>query len=303
MSGTTGRPAPAPDNDTARGLLAAAAAYGLWGFLPLYFRLLKGVDPVEIVTQRVIWSLILLTALMAMQSALPGFLAVIRNRKLMRPLAVSAVMIAINWLVYVWAVNNGHVVAASLGYFLNPLVNILLGFLVLKERLRRGQTVAIVIAAIGVGILATAALDTLWISLALALSFAFYGLVRKLTPVPAVAGLGAETLVLVLPAIAYLVWLNGAGGMSFGKEAGTTALMVLAGGLTSLPLILFAMAARRLPMATLGVLQYIAPILQFLSGVVIFGETLNRGQLISFALIWVGLILFTLDAWRASRRA
>lgn len=283
-------------------MLAAVCAYGMWGLLPLFFHLLHRVDPVEIVTQRVIWSLVLILTLMAARRALASMFLLLRDRRLALPLAASAVMIAVNWLVYVWAVNAGHVVACSLGYFLNPLVSVGLGIVVLKERLRRGQMIAIGIAAAGVAILAAAALTTLWISLALAISFALYGLIRKLTPVAPMAGLGIETLLLFPPAIAYLVWLSGHGGISFGQDMGTTALLVLAGGITTVPLVLFATAAQRLPMATLGLLQYLAPTLQFLCGVVLLGETLGTGQMASFGLIWLGLILFASDSYAAARQ-
>ncbi|WP_298398872.1 EamA family transporter RarD [Sphingobium sp.] len=282
--------------------MAAVGAYGLWGLLPLFFRLLHHVDPVEIVTQRVLWSLLLILALLALRNGLPPFLAALRNRRLLLPLAGSALMIGINWLTYVWAVNSGHVVAASLGYFLNPLVNVMLGVLVLKERLRRPQMLAIGVASIGVAILAASALTTLWISLALAFSFAFYALLRKLTPVAPMTGLGVETLLLTPLAIAYLVWELGHGGVGFGQDASTTALLVVSGAVTTVPLVLFAIAAHRLPMATLGLLQYLAPTLQFLTGVWLFGETLSIGQMASFGLIWLGLVLFATDGIATARR-
>ncbi|CCW19748.1 Protein rarD [Sphingobium indicum BiD32] len=248
------------------------------------------------------WSLLLIVTLLAARRGLAPLIAALRERRLIMPLAASALMIAINWLTYVWAVNHGHVVATSLGYFLNPLVNVALGVLVLKERLRRPQMLAIGVAAVGVTILAAAALTTLWISLTLAFSFAFYGLLRKLTPVAPMTGLGVETLLLTPPSIAYLIWEAGHGGVSFGQDAGTTALLVISGALTTVPLVLFAMAAQRLPMATLGILQYLAPMLQFFCGVVLFGETLSHGQMISFGLIWIALILFATDGVRMARR-
>lgn len=283
------------------GLLAAVCAYGLWGLLPIFFRLLHTIDPVEIVTQRILWSLLLITGLLAARSAFGPLVATLRDRRLVVPLAASALMIAVNWLTYVWAINNGHVVAASLGYFLNPLVNVAMGVLVLKERLRRGQMTAIALAAIGVIILAAAALTTLWISLTLAFTFAFYGLLRKVTPVAPMTGLGVETLLLAPPAIAYLVWEAGHGGIGFGRDATTTALLIVSGAVTTVPLVLFATAARRLPMATLGLLQYLAPTLQFLCGIVLFGEKLSHGQMLSFGLIWIGLILFASDSLSAAR--
>ncbi|WP_368389811.1 EamA family transporter RarD [Sphingobium sp. AS12] len=282
--------------------MAAIVAYTAWGLLPIFFRLVHHVDPIEIVTQRVLWSLLLILILLVARRGLAPLISALRERRLIVPLAASALMIAINWLTYVWAVNDGHVVATSLGYFLNPLVNVALGVLVLKEKLRRSQMLAIGVAAVGVAILAAAALTTLWISLTLAISFAFYGLLRKITPVAPMTGLGVETLLLTLPAIAYLIWEAGHGGVSFGQDAGTTALLVISGALTTVPLVLFAMAAQRLPMATLGILQYLAPMLQFFCGVVLFGETLSQGQMLSFGLIWIALILFATDGVRMARR-
>ncbi|WP_275402212.1 EamA family transporter RarD [Sphingobium terrigena] len=282
--------------------MAAIVAYTAWGLLPLFFRLVHHVDPIEIVTQRVLWSLLLIVTLLAARRGLAPLMTALRERRLIVPLAASALMIAINWLTYVWAVNEGHVIATSLGYFLNPLVNVALGVLVLKEKLRRPQMLAIGVAAVGVAILAAAALTTLWISLTLAISFAFYGLLRKITPVAPMTGLGVETLLLTPPAIAYLIWEAGHGGVSFGQDAGTTALLVISGAVTTVPLVLFAMAAQRLPMATLGILQYLAPMLQFFCGVVLLGETLSQGQMLSFGLIWIALILFATDGVRMARR-
>jgi chloramphenicol-sensitive protein RarD len=283
-------------------LLAALGAYGLWGLLPLFFRLLHHVDPVEIVTQRILWSLLLILGILAVRKGMPAFFVALRNRKLVLPLAGSAIMIGLNWLTYVWAVNEGHVVAASLGYFLNPLVNVTLGVLVLKEKLRRPQMLAIAVASIGVAILAASALTTLWISLSLAFTFAFYALLRKLTPVAPMTGLGVETALLTPLAIAYLLWELSHGGTGFGQDAPTTALLIISGAVTTVPLVLFAIAAQRLPMSTLGLMQYLAPTLQFLSGVLLFGEKLSDGQMASFGLIWVGLIFFASDGIATARR-
>ena len=278
------------------------AAYGLWGLLPIFFKLLHAVTPVEVVAQRVIWSLVLIIGVLAARRNLAALGAALRDRRIVLPLAASALFIGFNWLVYVWSVNNGHVIAASLGYFLNPLVNVALGVLVLKERLRRGQAIAITIAAVGVAIMAATALTTLWISVGLAVSFALYGLVRKLTPVAPMVGLGAETLLLAPLALAYLLWLWGHGGISFGQDSCTSSLLIFSGALTTVPLILFAMAAQRLPLTTLGLIQYLAPTLQFLCGVLLYGEKLTQGQMISFALIWLGLILFATDSLAAARK-
>ncbi|MFZ2995494.1 EamA family transporter RarD [Sphingobium sp.] len=284
------------------GLLAGCAAYGLWGLLPIFFRLLHHVDPAEIVTQRIIWSLLLILMLLAVRRSLTPLWTAVRDKRLVLPLAGSAALIALNWLTYVWAVNDGHVVAASLGYFLNPLVVVALGVVVLKEKLRRGQIAAIGIAAIGVVILAISALTTLWISLTLAFTFAFYGLLRKVTPVAPMVGLGVETLLLAPFAIAYLAWLSMQGGVSFGQDGATTALLVICGVVTTIPLVLFATAAQRLPMSMLGLMQYLAPTLQFLCGILLFGERLTTGQMASFGLIWTGLILFVADSLATARR-
>lgn len=292
----------ATDRHTRNGLIAAFVAYSLWGLLPIFFGFLHSVDAGEVVTQRIIWSLLLILGLLAARSGLRPMIAALGNRRLVLPLAGSATMIGLNWLTYVWAVNHGHVLAASLGYFLNPLIVVALGVVVLKEKLRWGQMLAIGFAAIGVVILAASALNSLWISLSLAFSFAFYGLLRKVTPIAPMVGLGVETLLLTPVAIAYLLWLSAKGSISFGQDSMTTTLLVLSGVVTTLPLVLFATAAQRLPMATLGLMQYLAPTLQLLCGVLFFGETLTRGQTASFGLIWIGLILFVTDGVATARR-
>ena len=283
-------------------LFAAAAAYGIWGLLPIYFKLLHHVNAVEIVCQRILWSLLLILALLLARRTIGEMGPILRNRRLLLALSGSAFMIGTNWLTYVWAVNAGHVIAASLGYFLNPLVIVGLGMLLLRERLRRGQLVAVGIAALGGLIMAATALTTLWISIALAFSFAFYALIRKLVPVAPLVGLGVETLLLTPPATAYLFWLSMHGGSSFGQDMPTTILLIASGAATTAPLVLFATAAHRLPMATLGLLQYLAPSMQFLCGILLFGEKLTMGQMTSFGLIWLSLILFVADGLIVARR-
>jgi len=217
-------------------------------------------------------------------------------------MAVSATLIAINWLVYIWSVNHDHVVAASLGYFLNPLVNVALGMIFLQERLTRAQTVAVALAGIGVAIMAFSAPAALWISLTLAFSFGFYGLVRKIAPVGSLEGLATETLLLTPAMVAWLIWLWASGGSGFGRDHGIDALLVASGVATSVPLLLFASAARRLSYGTLGLLQYLAPSIQFALGVFLFGEPLTTPMLICFALIWTGLAIFTVSALATHRR-
>lgn len=289
--------------DSRKGVAAALIAYGIWGLLPIFFGLLHHVNPVEVVAQRILWSMLLIGGLFVLRSDLSTLWAVLRNRRAMLALSASAAFIGINWLTYVWAVQSGHVLGASLGYFLNPLVNVVLGVFVLGEKLRRGQLIAVLVAAAGVALMATAALDTLWVSVLLAISFALYGLVRKVTPVPAMAGLGAETMILTPLALFWMIALAPAGSLAFGQDSGTTALLVTTGLVTTVPLVLFAVAAQRLPLATLGLMQFLAPTLQFVAGIYFFGETLNRGQMVSFGLIWIGLILFAADSFTANRQS
>lgn len=270
--------------------------------LPIFFKLLHEVAPLEVVAQRIVWSLVLILGVLIVRGRVSPLIATLRDRRLLIALTASALLICINWLTYVWAVNDGHVIAASLGYFLNPLVNVALGVLILKERLRRKQAAAIAVAALGVAIMAGAAITTLWISVVLAMSFAFYGLVRKLVPVAPMVGLGAETVILAPLAIGGLFWLSAHGGADFGQDGMTTGLLIFSGALTTVPLVLFAMAAQRLPMTTLGLMQYLAPTLQFLCGIFLFGEKLTHGQMLSFALIWLGLILFAADSLAAAQR-
>ncbi|MCW2403524.1 chloramphenicol-sensitive protein RarD [Sphingobium sp. B1D7B] len=283
------------------GLLAGVGAYAIWGLMPLYFKLLGHVSPFEIVAHRVIWSVAFLAIVLAAMLQYRAFVAIFSQPRILAALALSAVLIGINWLVYIWAVDTDHVVAASLGYFLNPLVNVLLGTLVLKEVLRRRQAVAIGIAAAGVALLAIGEWQTLWISLALAISFAFYGLVRKLTPVPSTSGLAVETLVLCAPALALVSFYAAQGTLAFGEDRWVTLGLIGTGALTSIPLILFAISARALPLVTLGLMQYIAPSLQFLCGVFLFGEPMSAGRWGSFLLIWVALALFVWDSLSGAR--
>ncbi|RVT43889.1 EamA family transporter RarD [Sphingobium algorifonticola] len=285
------------------GLPFGLGAYFLWGLLPLYFKLLASVGPAEIVASRVLFSLVFLIALLAATGALGQFKATVRNRAVMGSMMLSAALIGINWLAYVWAISTDHIVAASLGYFLNPLVNVLLGVVFLKERLSAMQKVAVGVATLGVAVMAASAFATLWLSLLLAISFAFYGYIRKTASVGPRQGLAAETLILTPVALAYMAWLASHGGIALGQDAPRTVLLVLSGVVTSLPLLLFATAARRMPLSTLGLLQYLSPTIQFFVAVLVFGESLNQGQIASFGLIWAGLAIYTVDSVRSARAA
>ncbi len=286
------------------GLIFGVSAYLLWGVMPLYFKALTHVGPVEIVAHRILWSLVFLGALIALWRRWPAVRAALANRRAMLLLAATSVLIAVNWLVYIYAVVSGHVLEGSLGYYLNPLVNILLGVVILKERLSRLQVAATLIAAAGVVALAAGAGSGLWISLVLAVSFASYGFLRKIAPVEALEGLSIETVILAPLALGWVLWLQQAGAGSFLAFGPTTALLLALGGaVTAVPLLLFTAAARRLPYSTLGFLQYLAPSLQFLLAVLAFGEPLTRAHAICFGAIWTALALFTFDGLRAAHRA
>ncbi len=294
----------AEDRSQARsGLLFGLGAYLLWGVLPLYFKALAHVAAIEIVAHRIIWSLLFLGLLATAWRRWPAIRVAIATPKVAMTLAVTALLIAVNWLVYIWAVLNGHVLEGSLGYYLNPLVNVLLGVVLLKEKLRRPQIFAVFLAAAGVAVLAAGAGEGLWISLTLAASFAVYGFLRKVAPVDSVEGLSIETALLAPFALGWILWIEreGMGGFaSFG--IGTDLLLILGGAVTAIPLLLFTAAARRLPYSTIGFLQYIAPSMQFLLAVLVFGEALTIAHIVCFGAIWTALAIFSLDGWRAAAR-
>lgn len=287
----------------ARSALAQAlGAYFIWGFLPIYFNLLKAVPPLEVVAHRIVWSVLLLLAMLYFRGRLAALWEALTTRAMLLPMLATALLIAANWLIYIWAVTNGHVAAASLGYFLNPLLNVLLGFLFLKERLTRWQWVAVGLAGVGVAILATGALDMLWISLSLALSFGIYGLIRKMAPVGPMVGLASETIILLPLAMAALaIWTVDGTGHFGALGTRTDALLLFGGVVTAVPLLLFASAARQMPYATIGLIQYIGPTIQFLLAIFLYREPLTTAHLLTFPLIWAGLLLYSWDMWRQAR--
>jgi chloramphenicol-sensitive protein RarD len=287
---------------TRAGLLLGLGAYLWWGVMPLYFKVLSHVDSTEIVAHRAVWSLIFLALLLTLWRRWGKLISAMRRPRLMLTLFAAASLIAGNWLVFIWAVNNGHVLETSLGYYLNPLVNVLLGVVLLKERLSRAQVLAVILAAAGVAILAAGAGEWLWISLTLAFSFALYGFVRKVAPVEPVEGLTVETLLMSGPALAWLAWKEMQGAGAFGGGLLTDGLLILSGVITAVPLLLFTAATKRLRYSTLGFLQYIAPSLQFVTAVLL-GEQLTLAHLLCFAAIWTALLLFAADGFRSSRAA
>lgn len=285
-----------------RGLFAAVAAYALWGVFPLYWALLASVPALQIIAHRVLWCLLFVLLYLGLRRRLADLAEPLRRPRLLAQLLLSAALIGVNWGVYIWAVTHGHVVEASLGYFINPLVSVLLGVVVLGEQLRRWQWSAVALAALGVLWLSTRHTGVPWIALVLALTFGLYGLVRRFAVVGAIPGLAVESLILLAPALALLVWAEHAGVAAFGHQGvGTDALLVVGGALTALPLIGFAYAARRIPLSLVGLLQYIAPSLQLLCGVLWLGEPFVAEQAIGFGLIWLGLALYATDGWRHRR--
>jgi len=275
-------------------------AYALWGILPLYFKAIASVPAFDIVAHRVLWSLPFLALLIVLSRGWPKVREAITRPRTIGVLVVTALLIGGNWLLYVYAVTSGHILAASFGYYLNPLANVLLGRFVLKERLNRLQWTAVAIAALGISVLAAGALGQLWISLTLCASFALYGLLRKVVPADAITGLGIETMILFPLAAA---WLGGQALASqpvMGTSTMQTGLLLLAGIVSTTPLLLFTAAARRLQYSTLGMLQFIAPTLQFVIAVS-YGEPLRTAHLIAFPAIWIALALYVTALLRAPR--
>jgi chloramphenicol-sensitive protein RarD len=283
-----------------RGLLFGVAAYGLWGVLPLYFKALAAVAAADIVAHRVLWSLPFLAVLTAVTRAWDKVRLVFAQPKTLGILALTALLIGSNWLLYVYAVTSGHILASSFGYYLNPLANVLLGRFVLHERLNRLQWTAVAIAAAGISVLAAGALGQLWISLTLCATFALYGLLRKIVSADAMTGLAVETGLLFPLAAVWLVWRTAAGAPSFGSTHVESGLLVLAGIVSTTPLLLFTAAARKLAYSTLGMLQFIAPTLQFLIGVY-YGEAFTTAHAIAFPAIWAALALYVTALLRSPR--
>jgi chloramphenicol-sensitive protein RarD len=285
------------------GLMYGIAAYGLWGVLPIYFKLLQAVPSIDIVAHRIVWSLIVLAVLTTLARAWSQIWEAVRSRRTLAILLLTALLIGNNWLLYVYAINSGHILAGSLGYYLNPLANILLGRFVLKERLSKLQWAAVAIAAGGIAVLAAGALGTLWISLTLCFSFATYGLLRKIIHVESLAGLTVETALLFPLALGWLLLGGQEGRPMFGADGHETALLMAAGIVSTVPLLCFTAAARRLAYSTVGMLQFIAPTLQFLCAVVIYKEPFTWAHGIAFGCIWTALILYLSSMIRDRRAA
>ena len=287
-----------------RGYALGLTAYVIWGLFPVYFKLLESIPALEIITHRAIWSALFGAALLLVWKHPGWWRELLDNPRRLAVLGASGVLIASNWLVYVWAVNNGHMLEASLGYYINPLINVLLGLVVLRERLRPLQWVAVGLAALGVAQQVWQLGSLPWVSLVLALTFGFYGLIRKQAPVDALPGLVVETWMLLPLALGWLLLFADGPSAHLAFWTAPQALWLAAAGpITLVPLVCFNAAARHLPYATLGFLQYIAPTLVLLQAVLLFGEHLDSTRLVAFGCIWLALVVYSVDIWYRLRRA
>jgi chloramphenicol-sensitive protein RarD len=288
-----------------RGFTAAISAFGIWGLFPIYLIGLRHISAMEITAHRIVWSCVFVLAWLAITGDLGKLGNAAKRRGVLVRLVWSAFFIAVNWVGFAWAVNNGHVLEVSLAYFIGPLLNILLGIFVLRERLNGTQWLAVAFAAAGVLYLTFIAGHPPWIALMVGSSFAFYGLIRKTVNIDALPGLAVETILLAPFAVAYLVWCELQGTAALGHDTALVNTLLLAGGVvTSVPLVLFAFGARQVPYSTIGVLQFIAPSLQLVCGLVVFGETLAPARATGFVLIWIGLLIYIVNAlWQARIRA
>ena len=284
-----------------KGVLYGIGAYTLWGFFPLYWKLLQKVTALELIGHRIAWSFLMLLAVILIARQWGEFRAAL-NRRTFMLYSMASVLIGVNWLMYVWAVNAGHIVETSLGYFINPLLSVLLGLIILREKLRPVQWLPVGLAFAGVTYLTVTYGRPPWIALSLAFTFGFYGLVKKLAPLSSLHGLTLETGILFIPALVYVLYLEVSGSAAFLHTGlGPDLLMIGAGAVTTIPLLMFASAAKGIPLTTVGVLQYLAPTIQFLIGVLIYKESFDRTRLVGFSLVWLALIIFWVENYLASR--
>jgi chloramphenicol-sensitive protein RarD len=288
--------------DSRAGIVYGLAAYGFWGVMPLYFYAVSAVSPGEILAQRIFWCGILLALVLAITGRWREMVDRLRTPGVPRTFACTAFLLTINWLAYIYGVTNKQTVETSLGYFINPLLSVLLGMIVLRERLRFWQAVAVLLAAVGVLIPVAAAAEVPYIALTVAVSFALYGLLRKQAPVDALVGLSIETFILTPFAAGYLVMLLAQGNMALGRSGTTVDALLLASGvITAAPLLWFGKAARMLSLSTLGILQYVAPTMQFVLAVLYLGESVAAAKWAAFVLIWTALAIYSFDSWRHAR--
>ena len=283
--------------ESSPGVVYASAAFLIWGLSPIYWKVLHNIPAFEIIMHRVIWSFLFLLIILVFQRHWNEFMAAVKNRRIFLILFPTTMLLGFNWFIYIWAINNEHILQASLGYFINPLVNVLLGMIFLRERLRPLQTVSLVLAGIGVLYLTFHYGEFPWIALSLAFAFGFYGLIRKVAPVSSLVGLSVEMLFLSVPALAYIVFMDIKGtGALFRISVKIDLFLMGAAFLTAFPLLLFTLGARRLNLSTVGFLQYIAPSCMFLLGVFLYNEPLSSAQILTFVLIWTALCIYSTDS-------
>jgi chloramphenicol-sensitive protein RarD len=283
------------------GLIFGLSAYIFWGLFPLFWPLLKPATPYEIVAHRALWTFIFCMLVLAFSKKLRAIFARLRDLKILLGLTLTSILISINWIVYIWATNNGHVVEASLGYYINPLVMIAFGVILLKEKMRRGQWIAVAIATVGVAVLTIDYGRLPWVALGLAFSWGSYGVVKKVLDLGALEGLTIETMISLLPYVTFLLILQNSGDAQFGKDLGLTLLLISAGIVTAVPLLLFNGSTTRLPYTVIGLLQYITPTIQFAIGVWINHEAMSTARWIGFLIIWCALVTLAFDLLRSSR--
>jgi chloramphenicol-sensitive protein RarD len=289
--------------ETVAGVLYAGAAFLIWGLSPVYWKALQRVPALEIVTHRVVWSFVFLMGLTLVQRRWGEFRDALKTPRTLMILALTTLLVSCNWLLYIWAVNAGYMLQASLGYYINPLVNVLLGLLFLKERLRRPQAVAVLLACAAVLFRTVSHGEPPWIALTLGFTFGFYGLIRKVAPVGSLVGLTVETLLLTAPGVAYLLFLESqAAGALFHGSRSLDALLVGTGVFTAVPLLCFNLGARRINLSTVGLMQYIAPSGMFLLAVLVYGEPFTAAQGWTFVMFWTALAIYSVDSVRAYRR-
>jgi chloramphenicol-sensitive protein RarD len=292
-----------PRRESIKGVIYSGIAFLIWGLSPAYWKAMQIIPALEIVTHRLVWSFFFLVALSMIQGTMAEFRRILKTPRTLLMLFATTILISSNWFLYVWAVNAGYLLQASLGYFINPLVNILLGMVFLKERLSRAQAMAVFLAFAGVSLRILFLGEFPWVSLFLAFSFGLYGLIRKIAPAGALVGLAVETLLLTIPGLAYLAYLDFHGnGALFHLSRSMDLFLIGTGVMTATPLLFFNMGTRRINLSTLGLMQYISPSCMFLLAVLTFGETFTSVQLWTFILIWIALAIYSIDSWRASKR-
>lgn len=285
------------------GLAGAVLAFLIWGLCPIFYKALAHVPPFEILMHRMVWSFLFLLPILFILGRWANFIAVLTNKRTFLLLCATTMLVSVNWFTFIWAINNDQILQSSLGYYINPLVNVLLAMLFLGERLRPLQTIAVALALAGVTYLTVSIGEFPWVAMTLAFSFAFYGMIRKIAPVPALEGLSVETLLLFFPAMGYLFYLHQQGSGALFRIDSTTDLLLMASAMvTAVPLLLFTIGARRLTFISIGFLQYIAPSCTFLLAVLVYQEPFSTAQAITFILIWAALALFSLDAVIAYRK-